>query len=68
MTDAKLLKILNPVLAVVMVSEMASVLCLKFAWQPWVSQWHEYNGFLFFLLMLLHLVLNRSWIKAQFKR
>jgi hypothetical protein len=59
------LKILNPILAVLILSQGLSGLLrdrLSLATFQWV---HERGGVLLLVCVALHVILNRSWIRAN---
>ncbi|MDD3904907.1 MAG: DUF4405 domain-containing protein [Candidatus Omnitrophica bacterium] len=75
MNKLKMLRIVNPVLfisAVVQIVTGAGFAFHVFESSPRVFKMaleaHEYNGFLFAVLIITHLVLNWDWVKSQFFR
>lgn len=66
----KLLKWLNPLLAILFVVQMFTVIALyTMTYTEFLSNLHRYGGTAFLLLGAVHLYLNRSWVKATyFKR
>ncbi|MFO7659507.1 MAG: DUF4405 domain-containing protein [Candidatus Cloacimonadaceae bacterium] len=69
--NLKLLKILNPLLFIVFLTSLLAVTIYKIALFPalqgseTVYQIHETAGIVFFILAVLHLILNWNWIKSQ---
>jgi len=58
-----LLKILNPILAILLVSQMATGL---FGRSHALEEFHEACGIAFAVLATLHLILNWAWVKVNF--
>ena len=65
--QAKLLKIVNVLLALAFITQFSTVLLanLDIA-SDIVWQIHGPMGFTFFLLAFIHIILNRSWIRNAF--
>lgn len=63
------LKIINPVMFISLLLQAATGLLLFFrlfiSHFRTIGEVHEYNGLLFLVLVITHLALNWSWIKAN---
>ncbi len=72
MDKQKALKIVNPILFVSAIIQISTGIILAFHLfkkiMGFIGEVHEYNGFLLSLLILIHLYLNWSWVKATFFR
>ncbi|MDD4900292.1 MAG: DUF4405 domain-containing protein [Candidatus Omnitrophica bacterium] len=70
MNKPKWLVWLNPFLFLSLLMQAASGAVLFFnlmpAWDGLIARVHSYNGFIFALLALTHLILNWNWVKANF--
>lgn len=71
MSNLKLLKVLNPVLAVVFITTAIAIILLKYPVIPalqgneTIYKIHEIAGKVFIILAVLHLTLNWNWVKSQ---
>jgi len=69
-TKARMMVILNPILFVSLLIQILTSLFMFFNLFTSKSEiWfglHQYNGLVFIFLALLHLMLNWSWVKANF--
>jgi len=70
MTKLSVLRIVNAVLLVSFILQVATSLMLFFEFFPFsgrvIAETHEYNGLFFIFLVFLHIGLNWNWIKANF--
>ena len=66
MRRTTLLKILNPILGVLLVSQMATGLFGESLARAAIFEFHEACGIAFAVLAVLHLILNWAWVKATF--
>jgi hypothetical protein len=63
------LKLINTLLLVSFLAQVASSLLLIFRFSETAATFHKYNGLLFILLASLHIGLNWGWIRSvMFKR
>jgi hypothetical protein len=60
----KLLKIVNPVLALSFLTQIASALLIEIFELP-LGELHEINGYVFTALVIFHIILNWNWIKRN---
>ncbi|MEI8175668.1 MAG: DUF4405 domain-containing protein [Candidatus Omnitrophota bacterium] len=64
------MKIVNPLLMISVLAQMVTGIILgRGFFSAQVNTWykiHEYNGYIFTFLAIAHVVLNWSWIKANF--
>ncbi len=71
MSNIKLLKILNPVMAIVFLITLIAVFLYKYSplaslqGNETVYEIHEIAGKVLFLLVICHIILNWNWIKTQ---
>jgi uncharacterized BrkB/YihY/UPF0761 family membrane protein len=69
MMNLKLLKILNPILFIAFLTVAISMLLYRlpgrFNYDEIVGQIHALSGAIFFILAILHIILNFKWIKSQ---
>ena len=71
MTSQKLLKILNPIMALDLLIAIKAVLIYKYSFiEAWrgsemVYEIHEIAGMIFFVLAIFHIILNWNWIRSQ---
>ena len=66
---AKLLKVVNPILFVLMIAQATSGLGQRYANQDtfiFLRQVHLHNGILLLVVLVIHLYLNWGWIKINF--
>lgn len=67
MTKQQALRVLNPVLGVLLVGQIAAPLVGQVVeMPPYQYQVHMWNGVLIGVLMVLHLILNWPWIRANY--
>ncbi len=66
MKKAQTLKILNPIIAVLFVSQAVTAIAHESIPYEVYKVVHGAGGFLFVLLVALHITLNWSWVKATF--
>jgi hypothetical protein len=70
MTKLQLLKIVNPIIAILILVQAVTALSFKFLAEiiPYslFSTIHEYVGFCFVALVVFHSILNWAWIKSNF--
>lgn len=67
----KLLKIINPLLGLAFLGALVGIILYLFGPEPMLGSMtayniHQYGGTAFFILGLLHIILNRKWIKAAY--
>jgi hypothetical protein len=60
------LKILNPVLALFFVSQAVTALFHDYISRDAFRIFHMNSGRIFIALVILHLILNFNWVKANF--
>jgi hypothetical protein len=71
MTNLKMLKILNPIMAITFLVTIKAVFLYKYSpffnlkGSETVYEIHEIAGKLLFLMIILHIILNWNWIKSQ---
>ena len=71
MTNLKFLKVLNPILVIDFLVVIIAVSIYKYPLFPslqgseMIYKIHEIAGIIFFLLGILHLILNWNWVKSQ---
>jgi len=61
----KILKILNPLLFLALLVTIVAMVLYKVLGADSVREIHEISGTVFFILGLIHVFLNRQWIKSQ---
>lgn len=67
MNKIKLLKTVNFLLVTSFVLQAISVIAMVMEIAPgWLYRIHGINGIAFILLAIIHILLNWSWIKANF--
>ncbi|HMA63550.1 MAG TPA: hypothetical protein VKO63_00085 [Chitinispirillaceae bacterium] len=66
MKPQNVLKIINPVLFVVFVVQLLTVVIQAILYASWVTTVHQVVGFLFFILVIMHIIFNWTWIKNNF--
>jgi len=64
----KMLKYINPVIAVLIVSQLLSALFSDILHRETFELLHEGGGVLLCIGVLVHVVLNWGWVKATFLR
>jgi hypothetical protein len=71
MSNLKLLKIINPLMAIAFLSAAVGIILLKFPIIPSLNgsgviyKMHIIGGQLFILLAIIHITLNWNWIKSH---
>ena len=71
MSNQKLLKILNPILALTFLAAAIAIALLRTnaisssEVNNIVYKFHEIGGQIFILLVILHIILNWNWVKSQ---
>jgi predicted ferric reductase len=71
MSNLKLLKVLNPILAIVFICTAIAIILLKYPVIPALQGnetiyiIHEIAGKVFIILAVLHIILNWNWVKSQ---
>lgn len=60
-----MLKIVNMFLALSFVVQLSTIIAMVVFKNYTLGELHEYNGFLFVLLVFTHLTLNFSWVKKN---
>jgi hypothetical protein len=70
MKKVQLLKIVNPILAFIALAQFASAIALTLfgGMIPYetIRKFHGLNGFLFFAVITVHIILNWTWIRSNF--
>ena len=66
MTNQKLLKIINPLLAITVLVQIVSIVLFKHAGIRGAIGVHAAAGLFLVMLVVTHLVLNRQWFKTAF--
>lgn len=66
MNKQKLLKIINPVLAVLILNQVCTGIFNDLLPHEVFEFMHEGGGILLFLTILLHVCLNWGWVKVNF--
>jgi len=67
--NAKLLKIVNPLLGLSFTTVLVLLGFLKFGKVTRdLVEAHEIAGFVFIGLLIIHIILNRKWIMSQLKK
>lgn len=66
MNKNAILKYLNPLLGILFLIQAGSGLILKLAPNNLAHEVHELFGPIFVIVVLLHLILNYSWVKATY--
>jgi uncharacterized membrane protein YkvI len=65
MNQAKLLKIVNVLLFLSVLTQVTTVVIFKtIGGSEAIGELHEINGYVFIALIITHLVLNWNWIKS----
>ena len=71
MSNLKLLKVLNPIMALAFLGAAIGIILLKYPIIPSLQgnevlyKMHIIAGQIFIILVVLHIILNWSWIKSQ---
>ena len=69
MNRTNTLKYINPVIAILIMSQLLSALLSDILPRKIFDAWHKGGGLLLFIGILFHLVLNWGWVKSTyFKR
>lgn len=63
-----MLKIINGVLFILLLLQMATVVIMNFYHESIVFKVHALNGYLLIIFVLIHLFLNRKWILSMLKK
>ena len=67
MLKAKILRIVNPLLAVAILYQLFTVIMMNITGgAEWVGKSHVIAGYCLFFLVLFHLYLNWNWVKMTF--
>jgi len=69
MNRTNMLKYINPIIAILIVSQLISALLSDILPKEIFEAWHKGGGLLLFIGIIVHLVLNWGWVKSTyFKR
>jgi len=60
------LKVINPILFVAILIQLLTVAIQAISYTDWVGTVHQVMGFVFFILAILHIIFNWTWIKNNF--
>lgn len=66
MNKLKVLKVLNPLVFLFAVCQAVTILLIKLTSIGWIVEVHEWIGIALLVCILVHLVLNWNWVKANF--
>ena len=66
MNRAKILEYINPIIAILIVSQLISALLSDILPQEIFEAWHKGGGLLLFIGIIVHLVLNWGWVKSTY--
>jgi len=66
MNRTNMLKYINPVIAILIVSQLISALLSDILSKEIFEAWHKGGGLLLFIGILVHLVLNWRWVKSTY--
>jgi len=66
MNRAKILEYINPIIAILIVSQLISALLSDILPQEIFEAWHKGGGLLLFIGIIVHLVLNWAWVKSTY--
>jgi hypothetical protein len=66
MNRTNTLKYINPVIAILIVSQLLSALLSEILPPKIFDVWHKGGGLLLFIGILLHLILNWGWVKSTY--
>ncbi len=66
MNRTNTLKYINPVIAILIVSQLLSALLSEILSPKIFDVWHKGGGLLLFIGILLHLILNWGWVKSTY--
>lgn len=66
MTKNTALKIINPILALLIVTQLLSGMFNEYLPYEVFKVVHEWGGYLLATLIAIHLILNWNWVKANF--
>lgn len=65
MSRALLLKIVNALLVLSFLVQVASVVVMEISPGAFIGELHEVNGYILIGLVVLHVILNFAWIKTN---
>ena len=65
MSRALLLKIVNALLVLSFLVQVASVVVMEISPGEFIGELHEVNGYILIGLVVLHVILNFAWIKTN---
>ena len=68
MTRASVLKIVNPILGVLLLNQVATGLLHGVLPYEAFEVLHEWSGILLVVVVIVHVILNWNWIKTNFFR
>ncbi len=68
MTKQTLLKIVNPLLALLMINQALTGMFNLYLSNRAFTILHEWGGFVLSAMVIVHVALNWGWIKAQFRQ
>jgi hypothetical protein len=68
MTKNKALKIINPILAILLITQLSSGMFNEYLPYGVFEVVHVWGGYLFATLIVVHLILNWNWVKATYLR
>lgn len=68
MNNAKWLKLINPLLLVLILCQVATGIGADVIGQELFEATHPFGGILLVIFVMIHLFLNRAWIKATYTR
>jgi drug/metabolite transporter (DMT)-like permease len=66
MNRTNMLKYINPVIAILIVSQLLSALSKDILPDEVFEAWHKGGGILLLIGVLLHLFLNWGWVKSTY--
>jgi hypothetical protein len=70
MNGTKWLKLVNPLLFLTLITQVLTGVIFIFrintGYNRFVGELHQYNGIFLAVIALAHLILNWSWVKANF--
>jgi drug/metabolite transporter (DMT)-like permease len=61
-----MLKYINPIIAILIVSQLMSALLSDILPKETFEVWHKGGGLLLFIGIIVHLVLNWGWVKSTY--
>ena len=65
MNKAKLLKIVNPILALLALHQVVNIVALRLGAGGLAHELHEWNAYALVAVAAFHVYLNWSWIKSS---